>query len=647
MNPEASPVASGAALATAAPARALALGPYEAVATPLDGGSWLLDCSDPLRPYPRRYTESLARWASERPGQTFLAQRDGAQGWRRLDYASAWARVSCLAQALLDRGLSAERPLMILSGNSIEHALLMLAALHIGVAVAPLSPAYALLDRSAAKVRHAASLLTPGLVFADDGAAFERAIGLALAPDTEVVLLHGALSGRPHTAFDALEQARPGAAVQRAHEAVDGDTIAKFLFTSGSTQMPKAVINTHRMLCCNQQMYFQCYPFLADEPPVLVDWMPWHHTAGGNINFGIVLTHGGTLYIDDGKPTEDGLAQTLRNLREIAPTVYYTVPKGLEALARDMRHDDALRRSFFSRLRLIFPAGAGLAQAVQDEIDAMAVQTVGERIPMTMGLGMTETAPSSLSAHLPDWRAGLVGLPVAGVSVKLVPVAGKLEVRYRGPNVTPGYWRQPDLTQAAFDEQGYFRSGDAVRFVNDENPAAGLCFDGRIAEDFKLASGTWVNVAALRARVMAAGSPHVQDVAFAGHDRNEVGVLLFLWPAASALSGTLAPGAPMAAIVRDPQVRAWAQALLDGMAAGAGGSSKRIARALLEAEPPSAEHGELTDKGSINQRAVLARRSASVQALYALPPDARVLRARPASARPNPPPLPRAAPPGD
>jgi feruloyl-CoA synthase len=604
-------------------------GPYAATATPRPGGGWLLRSADPLRAYPRRATESLRRWADARPQHTFLAQRDAVGAWREVDYATALARVECLAQALLDRGLSAERPLVVLSGNGIEHALLMLAALHVGVPVAPLSPAWSLLDPDAAKLRHAVALLTPGLVWADDGAAFDRAIGLALPRETEVALLRGALSGRAHTGHVALERTAPTATVAHAHAAVDGDTIAKFLFTSGSTRLPKAVVNTHRMLCSNQQMVAQCFAFLADEPPVLVDWMPWHHTAGGNNNFGIVLTHGGTLHIDDGKPTADGMAATLRNLRDVSPTVYYTVPKGLEVLARAMRGDDALRQRFFERLRLLFPAGAGLPQAVKDDIDAMARQTIGRRVPMTMGLGMTETAPSALSAHVPDWRAGLVGLPVPGVELALVPEAGKLEARYRGPNVTPGYWRQPELTRAAFDVDGFFRSGDAVRCVDDAEPAAGLMYDGRIAEDFKLASGTWVNVASLRARVLAAGAPHVQDVVFTGHDGDAIGALLFLGPSAAELSAALAADAALEAIAGDVRVIAWAQSWLDRLAGEATGSSQRIVRALLEAEPPSAAAGELTDKGSVNQRAVLTRRHASVQALQAREPGARVLIARP------------------
>jgi feruloyl-CoA synthase len=613
------------------PVRPVALGRYEATASRAADGSWLLRSADPLREFPKRYTESLVRWACERPHATFLAQRDDCGGWRRLSYATALQQVEAIGISLVERGLDHERPVMILSGNTIEHALLMLAALHVGVPVAPLSPAYSLLSSDVAGVRHAVDLLTPGLVFADSGAEFAQAVRRAVPIDTEVVLNSGELTDRWHTTFGELlgdvESSRERQwhhQAASAHAAVDGDTIAKFMFTSGSTQRPKAVVNTHRMLCCNQQMLTQCYPFFAEEPPVLVDWMPWHHTAGGNNNFGLVLTHGGTLFIDEGTPTERGMAATLRNLREISPTTYYTVPKGLDVLAREMRQDPALRQSFFSRLRLIFPAGAGLPAAVKEQVDALAVEELGARVAMTMGLGMTETSPCALSAHLAEWEPGLVGVPVPGAEVRLARCGDKMEVRYRGPHVTPGYWRQPELTEQAFDEDGFFRSGDAVRFLDDDSPEWGMRFDGRIAEDFKLSSGTWVNVAALRARVMSLGAPYLQDVVFTGHDRDDIGALLFLWPHARSLATSLPESASLSDTVLDTDVRAWAARLLRMLARGKG-SSQRVARALLQAEPPSLSQGELTDKGSINQRAVLARRSAMVNALYLSPLDPLVI----------------------
>lgn len=593
---------------------ALTLGPYAGVAEQRPDGCWLLRSLDPLREYPVRYTEYLARWASTRPDTIVLAQRnarDNGRGeWRKLTYAAAYERIQRIAAALLERGLSAERPLVILSGNSIEHALLAWAAMHIGVPVAPISPAYSLIDPEVTRVKHAVALLTPGLVYAEDATAFDRAVALAVPPGTEVVALKGQFTSRAHTPFEALS-GEANAGVERAHRAVSADTIAKFLFTSGSTRMPKAVINTHRMLTSNQQMHTQCYPFLRDEPPVLVDWLPWHHTAGGNANMGAVLSNGGTMYIDGGKPTDSGMAQTVANLREIESTVYYTVPRGLEMLVEEMRRDASLRERFFRRLRLIFPAGAALPRPVQDAVEQMSLQVTGRKVAMTMGLGMTETAPFAISAHLPDWQAGVIGLPAPGVEVKLVPAGDKLEIRYRGPSITPGYWRQPELTHEAFDSEGYFCSGDAATFLQPGAPEQGLRFNGRIAEDFKLSSGTWVNVGALRAAALAAGAPHLHDVVLTGHDRDELGMLVFLSAPARQLSHT--------------QLQEWLRGLLEQLAARAGGSSQRIVRALILDQPPSIAAGEITDKGSINQRAVLQSRRDAVEMLYSSARDARVV----------------------
>jgi feruloyl-CoA synthase len=607
--------------------RPVAFGPYDAAIERRGDGSVRLTAREPLAAYPQRFTEHLLRWARERPEQTFIAQRDlGAPGqpWQRLTYAQTLRRVRALAQALLHLHLSAERPLVVLSGNSIEHALLTLAALHVGVPVAPVSPSYSLLDPTAARVAHAVQLLTPGLVFAADGDTFAQAIERAVPRDVPLLLARGkAPAGYRALTFAKLQATRATNAVEAAHTQVDGDTIAKFLFTSGSTRAPKAVINTHRMLCANQQMYVQCYPFLEQRPPVLVDWLPWHHTAGGNSNFGLVLRNGGTLYIDDGKPTDDGIAQTVRNLREIAPSAIYTVPRGLEVLAQHMQHDDALRENVFRDLQLIFAAGAAMPQSVIEGVDALAVRTLGVRVPMTMGLGMTETAPFAISHHRPGWQQGVIGLPAPGLEVKLVPVAGKLEVRYRGPSITPGYWRQPELHDEAFDDEGFLRSGDAAAFIDDADPPRGLRFDGRIAEDFKLVSGTWVSVSAVRARALADALPYVHDVVVAGDGRATLALLVFLAPAAAQIAAQ--PGTPLHA---DAGVRAWAQRWLNALAAAGTGSSNRVQRIALMDEPPSAAHGELTDKGSLNQRMVLRAREHWVQRLYAEPPDAQVLCAR-------------------
>jgi feruloyl-CoA synthase len=591
-----------------APYRPVAFGPYESLIQPLPGGGFRLQASQPLAPYPRRYTEHLVRWAAELPEHTFLARRSPAAGrpWLRLSYAETLRRVRALGQALLDLGLSAERPLVVLSGNDFEHALLGLAALHVGVPVAPVSPSYSLLDPAAARVAHAVKLLTPGLVYAADGPAYARAIAQAVPAEVPVLLGPGQgplPGGLPHTvlAFEVLQATVPGTAVDEAHARVDGDTVAKFLFTSGSTKAPKAVVNTHRMLCANQQMYAQCYPFLEEVPPVLVDWLPWHHTAGGNSNFGLVLRNGGTMYIDEGKPTADGAAETVANLREVSPTAIYTVPKGLEVLVQHLEHDEALRHNVFRELRLVFAAGAAMPDAVIQNFDRLAVQTTGFRVPMTMGLGMTETAPFAVSHHRPGWQAGVIGLPAPGLELKLAAVGDKLEVRYRGPSITPAYWRQPELAAETFDEEGYLCSGDAAVFIDPAEPQRGLKFDGRIAEDFKLISGTWVSVSSIRARALAQAQPHVHDVVVTGDGRDGLGLLVFM-----------APGS----LPEDPAVRVWAQDWLDTLAATGTGSSNRVLRVLLMTEPASAARGELTDKGSLNQRMVLKHRAELVEAIY-------------------------------
>jgi feruloyl-CoA synthase len=403
--------------------------------------------------------------------------------------------------------------------------------------------------------------------------------------------------------------------VQEAHAKTGPDTIAKFLFTSGSTGQPKAVINTQRMLCANQQMLAQALPYLAEVPPVLVDWLPWHHTAGGNHNIGIVLYHGGTLYIDEGRPLPGLIEKTVRNLREVGPTIYFNVPRGYEALLPYLRSDETLRRTFFGRLGLMQYAAAVLPQPVWKAYEELAIQTCGERILWITGYGATETAPFAMSTNRGAARAGTVGLPVDGLEMKLAPVNDKLEARFRGPNITPGYWRQAELTRAAFDEEGYYRTGDAMRFLDPSDPQQGMEFDGRIAEDFKLGTGTWVSVGPLRARLNAAGSPYVQDTVIAGHDRGEVGALIFPSEAGKALGAAA--------------LRRALQEALDRVAREGTGSSMRVARAIVLAEPPSIDAGEITDKGSINQRAVLQRRAALAESLYAEPPAAEVLVAAP------------------
>ncbi len=581
----------------------------------LADGALLLRSPEPLGAYPLRLTDRLEHWAEVAPDRSFAARRGADGQWVRIGYAQMLQRARCIAQALLARGLDAERPVLVLGENSLEQLQLALGAMLAGIAHAPVSPAYALVSRDYAKLRHIAQTVTPGLVFASD-AAYEPALRAVFGDDVEVVLARGSLASRPSTSFDAL-LASPPLSAQYTREHVGPDTIAKFLFTSGSTRLPKGVVNTQRMLCANQQMILQAMPFLGEQPPVLVDWLPWNHTFGGNHNIGIALYNGGTLYIDDGKPTPQGIAETLRNLREIAPTVYFNVPKGFEEIVSAMRDDALLRRSLFSRVQAFFFAGAGLSQPVWDELDRLAEREVGERICMLSGLGMTETAPSSMFALGPDVESGHIGLPVPGVELKLVPVEGKLEVRFRGPNVMPGYWRAPQQTAAAFDEQGFYRTGDAARFIDPADPQRGLRFDGRIAEDFKLSSGTFVSCGPLRARIVQLGAPCVHDAVLTAPDRDELGALIVpRLDECRALAG-LPPGAPAAQVLEHPAVRGFFQELVDRLWRQGTGSATRVARALLLAQPPSLDLGEITDKGSINQRAVLQHRAELVDALYA------------------------------
>jgi feruloyl-CoA synthase len=578
-------------------------------------GATVLRSTEPLDAYPPRLTDHLEHWSRTAAERTFVARRDNGGDWHRVSYAQMLERAMAVGQSLLDLGLSVERPLAILSENSLEHLTLAMGALWAGVPFAPVSPAYSLVSQDHAKLKHILGTVTPGLVFATD-AAYAKAIAAAVPADTPVALVRGDLPGRKTLPYASLLAAHPGATLRAAHDRIGPDTIAKFLFTSGSTKAPKGVINTHRMWCANQQMLRQCMRFLAEQPPVLVDWLPWNHTFGGNHNIGITLVNGGTLYIDDGKPTPGGMAETLRNLREISPTVYFNVPKGFEEIARAMDSDAQLRRTLFARCQAFMFAGAGLSPAVWQQLDAHGVATIGERLRIITGLGMTETAPSCTFAVGPDTRSGHIGLPAPGVEVKLVPEGDKTEIRFRGPNVMPGYWRAPEQTREAFDDEGYYRTGDAVRWVDPKDPQRGLLFDGRTAEDFKLSTGTFVSVGPLRARIIEAGDPCVQDAVITGLNRDSVGALVFPRLDACRRLAALADDVPAPQVLHHPTVRAHFQAMLDRLAAQATGSANRLERIHVLAEPPSIDKGELTDKNSINQRAVLQHRAALVDALY-------------------------------
>ena len=612
-----------------APLRQVRFGPVGVDVSRAAEGVVYLRSPHRLGPYPKALTERLAHWARVAPRRVCLARRDREGNLQELGYAETLRRVRSVAQGLIDRGLSAERPLVILSENDIQHGLLALAAMHVGVPFAPVSPAYSLVSSDFGRLKHILSLLRPGLVFAADAVRYESAIAAAVASDAELLISGAVPAGLAATPFDALERTPATGAVELAHGRVGPDTVAKILFTSGSTSRPKGVINTQRMLCSNQQMILQTLAFLGETPPVLVDWSPWHHTAGGNHNLGLVIYNGGTLYIDDGKPTAAEIEKTVRNLRDVAPTFYFNVPKGYEDLLPHLRREPALRDKFFSRLSMLLYAGAGMSQHVWDAIEEISVQACGERVPLVTGLGSTETAPFALCGNWDTGgRAGVIGLPAPGLEVKLVPAGEKTEIRVRGPNVTPGYWREEALTRAAFDEEGYYRMGDAVKFVDPRDPSKGLLFDGRLSEDFKLSTGTWVDVGSVRAKVMLEGKPCVRDVVIAGHDRDDIRVLVF--PDLAACRGLcreLPEGSTAAQVVAQEAVRGFFGAMLSRLAAAATGSSNRVTRALLLETPPSIDAHEVTDKGSINQRAVLGNRAGLVEELYRMPASSRVLAA--------------------
>jgi feruloyl-CoA synthase len=570
-------------------------------------------CPIALGPYPTSITDRLEHWALQTPDHTFLARRHSDGEWRRLSYAQVWTQTRAVAQALLDRGLSVDRPIVILSGNGLEHAVLALAAMHAGIPYAPLAPAYALLARDYTTLRALWRALEPGLVFACEGEKFERPLA-SLGGEAEVVT--GTPGSMASTDFDELLATQATAAVDDAHARVTPETVAKILYTSGSTGRPKGVINTQRMLCANQEMIRTVMPLL-ESAPILCDWLPWNHTFGGNHNFGIALYNGGTLYIDDGKPMPGAFETTLCNLRDIPVTAYFNVPRGYDLLVPALRADAAFRAHFFGGLKMLFCAAAALRQRVADDILDMASRQGGRRIPLVTGLGATETAPFALCAGDSDFSGGRIGVPVPGVELKLAPVGRQYEARVRGPNVTPGYWRDPELTTAAFDDEGYYMMGDALAFFDPEAPEKGFTFQGRLAEDFKLSTGTWVRVGPLRQRFLAHFGDLATEVVIAGHDRDEVTALVFpSVPACRAICGPNATPAPVREVLDAAAVRDAFYERLTTFAAEHSGHSTAVARLILLEEPPSIDRQELTDKGSVNQKQVLGNRAALVDQLY-------------------------------
>ncbi len=617
--------ASSARAASAHPLRNISFGDPAVTIERRDDGTIYLRPQTQLGAYPLRITDRLHHWAQTAPDRVFMAEREGGPGWRKLSYAELLAASPHIASGLIQRGLSAERPVVILSGNSIDHALVAFGAMYAGIPFCPVSPAYSLISKDYGKLAYLMKLLTPGLVFADDADKFADALLANVSSGTEIVASYGSAPGRAITWLADLMATPIHPSLDAVHKAIGPDTIAKFLLTSGSTGNPKAVINTQRMICANQVMIRETLAFLKDEPPVIVDWLPWNHTFGGNHNIGLTLYNGGSMYLDRGKPTPDSIEETVRNLREIAPTVYFNVPKGYESLLPYLRDDQALREKFFSRLHAMFFSGAALSPFVWNSLDELSVQATGFRVPMLTGLGATETSPFFMSVNPRTSRSGHVGLPVPGNDGKLVPNNGKLEVRAKGPNVTPGYWRQPELTRAAFDEEGFYKFGDALKPADVGDLHAGFDFDGRIAEDFKLASGTWVSVGPLRARFVAATAPLVRDVVIAGINRDEISALVVLDLDGCRLINPTLPHDDLSATVSDPLIREAFRERFERLLSGATGSSTRITRALLLDVPLSIDRGEVTDKGSINQRAVLEHRSELIEELYAPTPSARVI----------------------
>ncbi|MCZ2438840.1 MAG: feruloyl-CoA synthase [Burkholderiales bacterium] len=593
--------------------RPLLFGDVGALAIPrverenLPGGGFVLRHPEPLQPHARCIGAWLEHWAATTPDALFLSERTSAGAWRRLSYAQTREIVGRLAQALLDMQLPPGRPVVVLSDNAVDHALLALATMHVGRAVCTISSAYSRMTRDYGKLHAMLDTLDPALIYASDAAVYAAAItGWKTGADAAarpIVFSEHAEQCAGALPLQGLLDTRETPAVMRAYEAVRPHTHAKYLMTSGSTGSPKAVINTHAMLTANQQQMTQVWPFLNHHRLELLDWLPWNHTFGGNHNFNMALAHGGSLAIDEGRPAPGLIERTVANLREVRPNLYFNVPRGFDMLLPYLEQDQSFASAFFERLEGLFYAGAALPQSSWQRLEQVAARTRSRPLWFTSSWGATETSPAVTSVHWGITHAGCIGNPLPGIALKLVPNGDKLEMRVRGPNVCPGYLRAPEATAQAFDEEGYYCIGDAGRLVDDDDPARGVAFDGRVAEDFKLTSGTWVSVGTLRLQVVSALAPLAADVVITGHDRAEVGVLVFPSPAARAL-----PAETVAARVREG---------LQALRAQGGGSSRVPTRARVLNEPPSVDAGEITDKGYINQRAVLTRRAAEVLALYA------------------------------
>ncbi|MFN3489076.1 MAG: feruloyl-CoA synthase [Emticicia sp.] len=568
-----------------------------------------------LADFPIKITDKLVHWAKTKPNHTFIGRRNPAtRDWEKLSYIETLEKVKSVAQYLLNLEFTPDETVVILSENSLEHALLVLASVHIGITYTPISPPYSLVSDDFGKLKHCLELMTPKVIFAQSGKVYQKAIELSktLFPDAIIITV----DGENGVYFQEILNTKPTLDVEVAAAKVNADTIAKVLFTSGSTGLPKGVMNHQGMWCANLQQITQVLPFMQQQSPVFIDWLPWNHTFGSNHNFGLALYNGGTILIDDGKPTPKGIEETVQNLREISPTAYFNVPKGFEMLIPYLEKEPTLRENFFKNLNILFYAGASLAQPVWNRLEELAVETIGVKIPIITGLGCTESGPSAMFANWGGAFSGLLGVPVAGMDVKLVPDGDKMEARYKAPNVTKGYWRNPEATAAAFDEDGYYRTGDAVKFLDENNPDKGLVFDGRIAEDFKLSTGTWVNVGVLKVKVISTGSPIIQDVVLAGLDKEYIGAILFLNADACRKLANLCAEISNKEAFTHSEIENFINNWLTEFNKTATGSSTVIKKYVIALEPPSIDLGEITDKGSLNQRAVLKYRANLVNEMF-------------------------------